>query len=151
MKAALRDRFGPPDAAVELREIDKPEPADDEVLVRVHATSVNIADWYDVVGRPYVGRTQMGLRKPKTNRLGVDYAGTVDAVGKNVTQFRPGDEVFGGRNGAYAEYVCAREERAIVPKPPSVTFEEAAAAPVAALTALQGLRDRETSSRDRRS
>ncbi len=142
MKAALRDRFGPPDAAVELREIDKPEPADDEVLVRVHATSVNIADWYDVVGRPYVGRTQMGLRKPKTNRLGVDYAGTVDAVGKNVTQFRPGDEVFGGRNGAYAEYVCAREERAIVPKPPSVTFEEAAAAPVAALTALQGLRDK---------
>ena len=110
--------------------------------MRVHATSVNIADWYDVVGRPYVGRTQMGLRKPKTNRLGVDYAGTVDAVGKNVTQFRPGDEVFGGRNGAYAEYVCAREERAIVPKPPSVTFEEAAAAPVAALTALQGLRDK---------
>ena len=142
LKAALRDRFGPPDAAVELREIDKPEPAEDEVLVRVHATSVNIADWYDVVGRPYVGRTQMGLRKPKTNRLGVDYAGTVDAVGKNVTQFRPGDEVFGGRNGAYAEYVCAREERAIVPKPPSVTFEEAAAAPVAALTALQGLRDK---------
>ena len=80
----------------------------------------------------------MGLRKPKTNRLGVDYAGTVDAVGKNVTQFRPGDEVFGGRNGAYAEYVCAREERAIVPKPPSVTFEEAAAAPVAALTATTG-------------
>jgi NADPH:quinone reductase-like Zn-dependent oxidoreductase len=142
MKAALRDRFGPPDAAVELREIDKPEPGDDEVLVRVHATSVNIADWYDVVGRPYVGRTQMGLRKPKTNRLGVDYAGTVDAVGKNVTQFRPGDEVFGGRNGAYAEYVCAREERAIVPKPENVTFEEAAAVPVAALTALQGLRDR---------
>ena len=117
-------------------------PAEDEVLVRVHAASVNIADWYDVTGRPYVGRTQMGLRKPKSERLGVDYAGTVEAVGKDVTQFRPGDEVFGGRNGAYAEYVCAREDRAIVPKPANVTFEEAAAVPVAAITALQGLRDK---------
>jgi NADPH:quinone reductase-like Zn-dependent oxidoreductase len=75
-------------------------PEDEEVRVRVRAASLNIADWYDVAGRPYVGRTQMGLRKPKTNRLGVDYAGTVEAVGGNVTEFRPGDEVFGGRNGA---------------------------------------------------
>jgi len=140
MKAAVRDRYGSPE--VELREVDKPVPTEDEVLVRVRAASLNMADWYGVMGRPYVGRTQMGLRKPKTNRLGVDYAGVVEAVGENVTEFRPGDEVFGGRDGAYAEYVCAREDRAIVPKPANVTFEEAAAVPVAALTALQGLRDK---------
>ncbi len=140
MKAAVRDRYGSPE--VELREVDKPVPTEDEVLVRVRAASLNMADWYGVMGRPYVGRTQMGLRKPKTNRLGVDYAGVVEAVGENVTEFRPGDEVFGGKDGAYAEYVCAREDRAIVPKPANVTFEEAAAVPVAALTALQGLRDK---------
>jgi len=140
MKAAVRDRYGSPE--VELREVDKPVPTEDEVLVRVRAASLNMADWYGVMGRPYVGRTQMGLRKPKTNRLGVDYAGVVEAVGENVTEFRPRDEVFGGRDGAYAEYVCAREDRAIVPKPANVTFEEAAAVPVAALTALQGLRDK---------
>jgi NADPH:quinone reductase-like Zn-dependent oxidoreductase len=141
MKAAVRDRFGSPDV-VELREIDKPVPTDNEVLVRVRAASLNLADWYAVTGRPYVGRAQMGLRKPKSNRLGVDYAGTVEAVGKNVTEFRPGDEVFGGRDGAYAEYVCAREDRSVVPKPPNVTFEQAAAVPIAAITALQGLRDK---------
>jgi len=141
MKAAVRDRYGSP-AVVELREIDKPVAADDEVQVRVRAASVNLADWYSVMGRPYVGRTQMGLLKPKSNRLGVDFAGQVEAVGKDVTQFRPGDEVFGGRDGAFAEYVCVREERAVVPKSDNVTFEQAAAVPVAALTALQGLRDR---------
>ena len=141
MKAAVRDRYGSPDV-VELRDVDKPVPTDDEVLVRVRAASLNLADWYEVTGRPYVGRTQMGLFKPETNRLGVDYAGTVEAVGANVTTFRPGDEVFGGRNGAYAEYVCAREDRAIVRKPANVTFEEAAAVPIAAITALQGLRDK---------
>jgi NADPH:quinone reductase-like Zn-dependent oxidoreductase len=141
MKAAVRDRFGPPDV-VEIREIDKPVPADDEVLVRVHAASLNLADWYGVHGRPYVGRVALGIRKPKESRLGTDYAGTVEAVGKNVTQFRPGDEVFGARTGAFADYVSAREDRAIVPKPANVTFEEAAAVPVAAITALQGLRDK---------
>jgi NADPH:quinone reductase-like Zn-dependent oxidoreductase len=141
MKAAVRDRYGSPDV-VELREIDGPVPADEEVLVRVRAASLNMADWYDVAGRPYVGRTQMGLRKPKTNRLGVDYAGTVEAVGGNVTEFRPGDEVFGGRNGAYADYVCARADRAIVLRPGNVTLEQAAAVPIAAITALQGLRDK---------
>ena len=141
MRAAVRDRYGSPDV-VELQEIDKPVPTEDEVLVRVRAASLNLADWYEVTGRPYVGRTQMGLFKPKTNRLGVDYAGTVEAVGENVTEFQPGDEVFGGRNGAYAEYVCAREDRAIVRKPANVTFEEAAAVPIAAITALQGLRDK---------
>jgi NADPH:quinone reductase-like Zn-dependent oxidoreductase len=141
MKAAVRDRYGSPDV-VELREIDKPVPPDDEVLVRVRAASLNMADWYAVAGRPYVGRAQMGLRKPKSNRLGVDYAGTVEAVGKNVTEFRPGDEVFGGRDGAFAEYVCARADRSMVLKPANVTFEQAAAVPIAAITALQGLRDK---------
>jgi NADPH:quinone reductase-like Zn-dependent oxidoreductase len=141
MRAAVRDRFGSPDV-VGLREIDRPVAADDEVLVRVRAASVNPADWYSVTGRPYVGRAVMGLLKPKSNRLGVDFAGEVEAVGKDVTQFRPGDEVFGGRNGAFAEYVCVREDRAVVLKPANVTFEEAAAVPVAALTALQGLRDK---------
>ncbi len=141
MKAIIHNAYGSPDV-LELQEIEKPTPADDEVLVRVRAASVNPADWYSVTGRPYVGRAAMGLRKPKSNRLGVDFAGTVEAVGKDVTQFRPGDEVFGGRDGAFAEYVCVREERAVVPKPANVTFEQAAAVPVAALTALQGLRDK---------
>jgi NADPH:quinone reductase-like Zn-dependent oxidoreductase len=141
MKAAVRDKYGSPDI-VELREIEKPSPADDEVLVRIRAASVNPADWYSATGTPYVGRTAMGLRKPKSNRLGVDFAGEVEAVGKDVAQFRPGDEVFGGRDGAFAHYVCVREGRAVVPKPTNVTFEEAAAMPVAALTALQGLRDK---------
>ena len=142
MKAAIRDRFGSPDVVVEVREIDKPVPADDEVLVRVRAASLNVADWYDVTGRPWVARVAQGLRGPKEKRLGVDYAGVVEAVGKNVAGFQPGDEVFGGRTGAFAEYVVAKAARAIVLKPANVTFEEAAAVPVAALTALQGLRDR---------
>lgn len=143
MKATVRDRFGPPEAVVELREIEKPAAADDEVLVRVRAASLNISDWYGVRGRPWVGRLMgMGVRGPKDTRLGTDYAGTVEAVGKDVTQFRPGDEVFGARTGALAEYVAAKHDRGIVPKPTNVTFEEAAAVPVAALTALQGIRDK---------
>jgi len=141
MRAAVRDRYGPPDV-VELRESAKPEPADGEVLVRVRATSVNPADWYEVSGTPYFGRIAGGLRRPKSSRLGTDFAGTVEAVGKDVTQFRPGDEVFGGRSGAFAEYVTVPEDRAIVPKPAGVSFEQAAAMPIAGLTALQGLRDK---------
>jgi NADPH:quinone reductase-like Zn-dependent oxidoreductase len=141
MRAIVRSAYGSPDV-LELQEIDKPGAKDDEVLVRVRAASVNPADWYSMTGTPYVGRTQMGLRKPKSTRTGVDFAGTVEAVGTNVTQFQAGDEVFGGRDGAFAEYVCVREERAVVPKPANVTFEQAAAVPVAALTALQGLRDK---------
>jgi NADPH:quinone reductase-like Zn-dependent oxidoreductase len=141
MKAAVRDRFGSPDV-IELREIEKPVPAADEVLVRVRAASLNIADWYGMVGRPYVGRVAMGLLKPKSNRLGVDFAGLVEAVGKDVTKFRAGDEVFGGRDGAFAEYVCVREERVVVPKPATVTFEQAATVAIAGITALQGLRDK---------
>jgi NADPH:quinone reductase-like Zn-dependent oxidoreductase len=141
VKAALRDRFGSPEV-VEVREVDAPVPADDEVLVRVRAASLNAADWYDMAGRPYFARPMVGLRRPKDDRLGVDFAGTLEAVGKDVTQFRPGEEVFGGRGGGFAEYVCVPEERAIVPKPAGVTFEDAAAVPIAAVTALTGLRDK---------
>lgn len=139
MKAIVYHKYGSPDV-LELQEIEKPDLADDGVLVRVRAASINPADWYAVTGTPYVARTEVGLLKPKSNRLGVDFAGTVEAVGRDVTQFRSGDEVFGGRSGAFAEYVCVRN--AVAPKPANVTFEEAAAVPVAALTALQGLRDK---------
>jgi NADPH:quinone reductase-like Zn-dependent oxidoreductase len=141
MKAVVRAQYGSPDV-LELRELERPDPADDEVLVRVRAASLNRADWYSLNGRPYVARPTEGLRAPKSERLGVDFAGTVEAVGKDVASFRPGDEVFGGKDGAFAEFVCVREERAIVPKPPNVTFEQAAAVGVAGLTALQGLRDK---------
>jgi NADPH:quinone reductase-like Zn-dependent oxidoreductase len=142
MKAAVHDRYGSPEAVVEIRELDKPEPADDEVLVRVQASSVNIAEWYGVTGRPWIARPTTGLRGPKDIRLGVDYAGIVESVGKDVTDFRTGDEVFGGRSGAWAEYVCVRAERAIVTKPGNVTFEHAGAVGTAAITALQALRDK---------
>ena len=139
MRAIVRNTYGPPDV-LELGETDRPELTDDGVLVRVRAASINAADWYELTGTPYVARMQMGLRKPKSNTLGVDFAGTVEAVGRDVTQLRPGDDVFGGRSGAFADYVCAR--RAVVAKPAALTFEDAAAVPVAALTALQGLRDK---------
>ena len=141
MKAIVRDTYCSPDA-LEVREVDKPDVGDDEVLVRVRAASVNPADWYTLTGTPLVARAQMGLRRPKVTSLGTDFAGEVEAVGTGVTQFRPGDEVFGGRAGAFAEYVAVREDRAVVSKPAEVTFEEAAAVPIAAITALQGLRDK---------
>ncbi|HUG65043.1 MAG TPA: alcohol dehydrogenase catalytic domain-containing protein [Gaiellaceae bacterium] len=103
MQAAIRDRYGPPDV-LELQEIEKPELADDGVLVRVRAASLNRADWYGLTGRPLAGRVMMtGLLKPKSKLLGVDFAGTVEAVGKDVTEFRPGNEVFGGRSGSLAD------------------------------------------------
>jgi NADPH:quinone reductase-like Zn-dependent oxidoreductase len=142
MKAAVREQYGEPGRVVELRELETPAPGDDEVLVRVRAASVNIADWYEVVGRPRIGRLAMGILGPKEIRLGVDYAGVVEAVGRDVTELGPGDEVFGGRTGAYAEYVVAKAGRAIVRKPANVSFEVAAAVPVAAVTALQALRDK---------
>jgi NADPH:quinone reductase-like Zn-dependent oxidoreductase len=141
MRAAVRDRFGSADV-VEVREVETPAPADNELLVRVRASSLNLGDWYAVTGRPYLARGMMGFRKPKDDRLGTDFAGIVEAVGKHVTQFRPGDEVFGGRSGAWAEFVTVPQDRAVVPKPAQVTFEEAGAVPVAALTALQALRDK---------
>jgi NADPH:quinone reductase-like Zn-dependent oxidoreductase len=139
MQAIVRDEYGSPDV-LELREIERPDLTDDGVLVRVHAASVNRADWYMLTGL-YVGRPQIGLRKPKSRLLGSDFAGTVEAVGKDVSEFRAGDEVFGARSGAFAEYVCARANFVAL-KPAHLTFEEAAAVPLAALTALQGLRDR---------
>ena len=139
MRAAVRKRYCSPDD-LEIQELDKPDLTDDGVLVRVRAASVNRADWYGMTGTPYLARGMTGLLKPKSELFGTDFAGTVEAVGKDVTDFRPGDEVFGGRTGAFAEYVNVRD--AVVPKPANVTFEEAAALPVAALTALQGLRDK---------
>jgi NADPH:quinone reductase-like Zn-dependent oxidoreductase len=139
MKAIVRDTYGSPDV-LELQEIEKPDLTDDGVLVRVHAASVNRGDWYTLKGM-FVARPAVGLRKPKSRLIGADFAGVVEAVGPDVTEFRPGDEVFGGRTGAFAEYVCARA-RSVALKPAHLTFEEAAAVPVAALTALQGLRDR---------
>ena len=137
----MHERYGPPRRAVEIRELPQPEPGADEVLVRVRAASVNIADWYSVTGRPWIARPSTGLRGPKETRIGVDYAGVVEAVGSDVDGFRPGDEVFGGRTGACAEYVAAKVDRAIVPKPANVSFEEAAAVGIAATTALQAIRD----------
>jgi NADPH:quinone reductase-like Zn-dependent oxidoreductase len=138
MKAVVHDRYG--FDALELREIETPTPADNEVLVRVRAASVNPADWYTAHG-PLVARAGNGFRRPKNIRLGTDFAGTVEAIGANVTRFRPGDDVFGGRTGALADYVTVPEDRAIAKKPENVTFEEAGGVGIAGITALQGLRD----------
>lgn len=140
MKAIVYTSYGPTEV-LQLREIDKPSPKDNEVLIKVQAASVNPLDWHFMRGMPYIVRLMTGLRKPKITRLGVDVAGQVEAVGRNVTQFRPGDQVFGSCRGAFAEYVCT-SEAALVTKPDSVTIEQAAAVPVAAITALQGLRDK---------
>ena len=141
MKAVVYTDYGPPDV-LQLKDIKKPEPSDDQILIRVRAASVNPYDWHFIRGTPYVMRMMIGgLRKPKDPRVGVDYAGTVEAVGKNVTLFKPGDEVFGNKSGAFAEYLCARADRAVALKPANITFEQAAGVPVAGLTALQGLRD----------
>jgi NADPH:quinone reductase-like Zn-dependent oxidoreductase len=140
MQALVYERYGPPEV-LELREVEKPVPADDELLVRVHAASVNPFDWHMLTGIPYMVRMQAGLRGPKDGRLGVDYAGTVEAVGAAVTRFEPGDEVFGGRSGAFGEYVTPRESGAVAGKPANVSFEQAATVGIAGLTALQGLRD----------
>jgi len=139
MKAIVYYEYGSPDV-LELKEIDKPAVNDDEVLVRVRAASIHAGDWLSVRGQPYLMRPAIGLLKPKNNVAGTDVAGQVEAVGGNVTQFQPGDEVFGTCNGACAEYVCAAEEK-FAPKPTSLTFEQAAAVPTSALAALHGLRD----------
>jgi NADPH:quinone reductase-like Zn-dependent oxidoreductase len=141
MKAFVYDEYGSPDV-LELRDIESPVVTDDDVLVRVHAASVNPVDWHTMTGTPYLVRLESGLRKPKRKVLGVDFAGTVEAIGRNVKQFQPGDEVFGAKSGAFAEYVSVREDRAVGQKPANVTFEQAAAVPVAAISALQGLRDK---------
>lgn len=137
MKAVVFESYGPPDV-LEIVEVEKPEVPDDGVLVRVLASSVNIAEWYGMTGL-FLARIGSGLVKPKDTRLGGDFAGVVEAVGQGVSDFKPGDEVFGGKGGAFAEYVTVRN--AIALKPANVTFEEAAAVPTAGITALQGLRD----------
>jgi NADPH:quinone reductase-like Zn-dependent oxidoreductase len=155
MRAAVCDRYGPPEV-IEIQDVEKPVPNDNEVLLQVRAASLNPLDLGSMKGRPYMVRIMTGLRKPNISRPGVDVAGQVEAVGKNVTQFKPGDDVFGvcindpqasgtkvwvHRQGAFAEYVCAPEST-IVAKPDNITFEQAASVPVAAFTALQGLRDK---------
>ena len=134
MKAFVSDRYGSPDV-MELREVDKPELTEEGALVRVRATSVNAFDWHMLRGKPYLARLGEGFRSPKTTILGLDVAGIVEAVGANVTHIKPGDEVFGSRTGAFAEYVSGRT---MVPMPEGLTFEQAAAVPTAGQTALVG-------------
>jgi NADPH:quinone reductase-like Zn-dependent oxidoreductase len=140
MKAIVYTQYGPPDV-LQFTEVAKPTPKDNEVLIKVCTASVNPLDWHFMRGTPSIVRIVAGLRKPKVTRLGVDVAGHVEAVGQNVTQLKPGDAVFGACRGAFAEYVCATEDRLAL-KPANISFEDAAAVPVAAVTALLGLRDK---------
>ena len=139
MKAILNCEYGVEN--LQLRDIEKPTPSENEVLVRVRAASVNPVDGHTIRGS-WLMRPMSGMRKPKNIRFGTDFAGIVEAVGKNVADFKPGDEVFGAKNGAVSEYVCVKTERAVVMKPGNITFEQAGSVAVAGLTALQGLRDK---------
>lgn len=140
MKAVVRRCYGPPDV-VKLETVAKPTPANNEVLIKVRAASVNPLDWHTLRGNPYIMRMDLGLGAPDDIRLGTDFAGVIEAVGRNVTRFKVGDPVFGGRGGALAQYVSVREGGAIALMPANITFEQAAAVPVAAVSALQALRD----------
>lgn len=140
MKAIVYRRHGPPDV-LSCEEIEEPTPHDGEVLIRVRAASVNPLDWHLIRGEPYFIRFMTGLRKSKLKRPGVDVSGQVEAIGRNVTQFKHGDEVFGSCRGAFAEFACAPES-ALAVKPRNATFEQAASVPVAGFTALQALRDK---------
>ncbi|HJQ30707.1 MAG TPA: NAD(P)-dependent alcohol dehydrogenase [Pyrinomonadaceae bacterium] len=140
MKAIVYHEYGTPEV-LRCEEVEKPAPGVGEVLIRVRAASINPLDWRMLSGRPYLGRLAFGLRRPKNRRPGVDVAGVVEAIGAGVKLFKPGDEVFGACRGSLAEYACAPESK-LAAKPAGVTFEQAAAAPVAGLTALQGLRDK---------
>jgi len=140
MRAITYTEYGSPDV-LRFTDVAKPAPKDNQVLIKVRAASVNALDWRMMRGKPLFARLMIGgLRKPKLTRPGVDVAGQVEAVGKNVTQFKPGDEVFGACRGAFAEYVCVIEDKLAL-KPANISFEAAAAVPVAAISALQGLRD----------
>jgi len=141
MKAVVYRCYGSSDV-LNLEDVEKPTPADDEVLVKVAAAAVNPLDWHYMRGEPYLMRMMSGLGAPDDTSLGVDFAGTVEAVGKNVEKFKPGAEVFGVRTGAFAEYVVVRESRALAVKPANMTFQQAASVPIAAVTALQALRDK---------
>jgi len=139
MKAMVYYEYGSPDV-LKLKEIEKPVPNDDEVLVKVHAAAVTPLDWHFLTGTPYVARIMAGLFKPKNNILGIDMAGRIEAVGKNIKQFKPGDEVFGRCSGGYAEYACAPVTELYL-KPTGMSFEKAAAIPLSAFTALTCLCD----------
>lgn len=141
MKAVVLGCYGPP-SALEVAIVDKPALADDRMLVKVHAAALNPLDWHYMRGEPYIVRMESGLGRPVVSALGVDFAGTVESVGSKITRFKPGDEVFGGRTGAFAEYVSVSERSAVAAKPAGVSFEQAAALPIAAITALQALRDK---------
>lgn len=136
MKAVTFSKYGSPDV-LELQEIEKPTPQDNEVLVKIHASSVNPAEWHDMTGTPFIARVFNKFPKMNHRRIGVDYAGVIEAVAKDRTDFKVGDEVFGAKNGAFGEYVCV--QNIIIPKPKNISFEEAASVPIAAITALQGL------------
>ena len=144
MRAIVYHKYGSPDV-LQFKEVEKPTPKDDEVLIRIYAASANALDWHYMRGTPFLARLVNGLQKPKNTKLGADVAGRVEAVGRNVTQFQVGEEVFGciplHELGSFAEYVCAHED-AVALKPAKMTFEQAAAVPLAAFTALQGLRDK---------
>src|SRR5919108_2555377 len=140
MKAILFPEYGSPDV-LQFTEVEKPTPNENQVSVKIVAAAANPLDWHRMRGEPFIARMGEGFRKPQDPRLGADIAGRVEAVGKNVTEFKPGDEVFGAVGaGSFAEYVCTREKNLAL-KPGNISFEAAAAAPVAAFTALQGLRD----------
>ena len=143
MKAVTYGCYGSADV-LDYGEVDKPVPADNEILVKLRTAAVNPLDWHYMRGSPYIMRLGSGLGRPKDSRLGVDFAGTVEAVGSAVTRFRPGDEVFGGASGAFAEYLTVADDRAVAHKPGKVTFAEAAAVTIAGITALQALRDKGT-------
>jgi NADPH:quinone reductase-like Zn-dependent oxidoreductase len=140
MQAIVYRCYGSPEVLA-LEEIERPIPADNQVLVEVQAASVNPLDWHYLRGSPYFMRLASGIGAPRDNRLGVDFSGRIVQVGKDVSRFKPGDEVFGGRTGAFGEYVVLGEDRALAIKPDNVTFEQAAAVPIAGVTALQALRD----------
>ncbi len=139
MKAIVYDRYGPPDV-LQYLDIDEPVPGDDQVLIKVHAASVNPYDWHFLRGTPTFIRLFTGLSKPKSPRLGADVAGIVESAGKLVTRFKPGDAVFGAATGSFAEYACA-QEKTLALKPEKLSFAQAATIPIAGVTALQGLRD----------
>ena len=141
MKAVLYNCYGGPEV-LQTTEVAKPVPADNEVLVKVRAAAVNPLDWHFMRGSPYLMRLLAGIGKPDDERMGVDFAGVVESVGKDVTRYAPGDEVFGGRSGAFAEYVLIPEDRGIAPKPANITFEQAASVAIAGVTAIEALRDK---------
>jgi NADPH:quinone reductase-like Zn-dependent oxidoreductase len=141
MKGVVYRCYGGPEV-LKLEDVPKPVPANDEVLVKVRAAGLNPLDWHYMRGTPYIMRMDSGTGAPKDTRFGVDFAGVVEAVGSQVKKFKPGDEVFGAKNGALAEFVSVRESRGIALKPSNISFEQAAAVPIAAITALQGLRDK---------